>query len=498
MGGGVRIRRARGGVGPRGRGRWCAAACILALAGCSATSTSHPLDGSGPSSGASTSTLAPRDAVHQLLAADGHAGDNFGGALWYNTFEKPIKPVYVATPGEAALSSDGTVAVVGAPGNGAAGKQGSGAVYVYTLQNGRWSQSAKLAADDAAPHDALGWSVAISGDGHSVLVGAPYADVGTNVDIGAAYYFRETGGKWSQVAKLASVDSTAYDSFGWSVGLSRDGQTAIVGATGHDLGFLKDAGAAYVFRRDVVDTTKWTETRRLTAAAPSPGGEFGGAAALSADGSTAAVTELTHFDSQHVLHTGATLVFVSTDGWYTAAQRAKFPDPNHNSNGDTDAYGVNAVLSDDGKVVAIAAPDVNVGTAGGAGATFVYSTTGDWRDPAHNSRLSLFPHDPRPFLYYGSSVALSADGTRLFVGIDGAGVDDQGAAEIVALTRRAPAALRAGLRTPVAPPNATRGRFGTAVALSAAGTTALGTSPWFAVGTSALRGSAYVLTLPAP
>ena len=472
--------------------------CILALAGCSATSTSHPLDGSGPSNGSSTSTLAPRDTVHQLLSADGHAGDNFGGALWYNTFEQPIKPVYVATPGEAALSSDGSVAAVGAPGSSGAGKRGAGAVYVYTLQNGRWSQSAKLAADDAAPYDALGWSVAISGDGHDVLVGAPYADKGANADIGAAYYFRETGGKWAQVAKLAAVDSTAYDSFGWSVGLSRDGETAIVGATGHDVGFLKDAGAAYVFRRDVVDTTKWTETRQLTASAPSPGGELGGAAALSSDGSTAAVTELTHFDSQHVLHTGATLIFTSKDGWYTAEQPAKFGDPNTNSNGDTDAYGVNAVLSDDGKVVAIAAPDVNVGTAGGAGAAFVYSTTGDWRVPAENTSLSLFPHDPRPFMYYGSSVALSADGTRLFVGIDGAGIDDQGAAEIVALTRHAPAALRAAERTPVAPPNSTKGRFGTAVALSADGTTALGTSPWFAVGSAALRGSAYILTLPAP
>ena len=101
-------------------------------------------------------------------------------------------------------------------------------------------------------------------------------------------------------------------------------------------------------------------------------------------------------------------------------------------------------------------------------------------------------------MYYGSSVALTADGARLFVGIDGAGIDDQGAAEIVALTRAAPGRLRAALRTPVAPPNATKGRFGTSVALSADGSTALGTSPWFAVGSAALRGSAYILTLPAP
>jgi hypothetical protein len=471
---------------------------VVALAGCGATATNS--DGTtkvstGPKSTAST---LPKDSrtVQRLLAGDGRAGDNFGGAIWYNTFQKPIKPVYVATPQEAALSSDGTVAAIGAPGNAGDGKKGAGAVYVFADHDGTWSQVAKLTASDAAPYDALGWSVAISGDGHEVVAGAPYDDEGAIGDVGAAYFFRETDGHWAQIAKVRAANAAAYDGFGLSVGLSRDGTRAIVGATGHDRGFLKDAGAVYTFRGQT-DSALWMETGALTPKAPSVSAAFGGAVAFSADGSTAVATELTHFDSKHKLHSGATLVFGSTDAWTTSKQLAIFKDPNRNKDGETDAYGVNAVLSDDGKIAAVASPDVNVGSAGGAGGAYLYSTRGDWRRPADNATLTLLPSAPVPFGYYGSSVALTADGSRLFIGVDGAGSDGQGAGELVRLARSpAGGAVRVTGRVPITAPNATNGRFGTAIALSADGATALGTAPWLTVSGAKARGSAYVLPFP--
>ena len=363
------------------------------------------------------------------------------------------------------------------------------------MQSGHWSQVGELAATDAGPYDGFGWTVAISGDGHEILVGAPFADNGTIVDIGAAYFFRDTGGTWAQVAKVRAADSVAYDGFGWAVGLSRDGLDAIVGATGHDVGALKDAGSAYVFHGDP-NSAVWTQVAALTSRTPRALGEFGGATGLSANGSTAVVTELTHLDSTKGLHTGGTVIFGSADGWKTSRVLAAFTDPNHNSNEDTDAYGVNAVLSDDGTTAAIAAPDVNVGTSGGAGATFVYSTKTNWAAPDVATTLSLFPSDPHPFLYYGSSVALSADGSRLFIGIDGAGSNDQGAGEYVRLARGAAGTLKVTARTPIAAPNTTVGRFGTAIALSADGTTGIGTAPWLTVGGAKTRGGAYVLPFP--
>ena len=266
----------------------------------------------------------------------------------------------------------------------------------------------------------------------------------------------------------------------------------LVGATGHDVGAEKDAGAAYVFKRGAT-SSQWTAAHTLLARPPSASAEFGGGTALSGGGSIAAVTELTHFDSKHVLHTGATSVFGSGDGWKSAQTRSVFADPNHNANGDTDAYGVQAAFSDDGRVLAVVAPDVNVKSAGGVGATYVYRTTGDWSVATQNTTLTLLPTDPAPYLYYGSSVGVSADGSELIIGVDGAGSDDQGAAEVVHLVPgKKPTAAD---RVDIAAPNATKGRFGTAIAMAADAHVAVASAPWLKVGAADLRGAAYVLDL---
>jgi len=477
-------------------------ACAVAVTSCQGTSSgtgasSSPSSSKTSSQTPTSSTTAPKPktVTHELLATDGRAGDNLGGAQAYDTFQTPIKPVYWATPGEAAMSSDGSIAVVGAPANAGSNRTGAGAVYVFGRSGGKWAQAAKLVATDGAQYDGLGWSVAVSGDGHTVVAGAPFADSGHDVDLGAAYVFSDSSGHWTQIARLHGGDSAAYDGFGWSVGISRNGALIAVGATGHDAAGVKDSGTAYVYKRGP-GAFPWVQAAELQRQTPAERGEFGGAVALSADGSILAVTELSNLDGDKVVHSGSTTVFGSSDAWKTNRQRAFFADTNRNDTGDSDAYGVNATISDDGKVIAVAAPDVNVGKAGGAGATYVYRTTGDWRTPAQSSTLPLLPTDPRPFLYYGSSVALSADGSRLFIGIDGAGINDQGAAEVVELAAgRTPTAAD---RTAVDPPHPTKGRFGTAAAISADGTTALSTSPWLTVGGAALRGAAYALTLAPP
>jgi hypothetical protein len=77
------------------------------------------------------------------------------------------------------------------------------------------SEVAKLTADDGAEGDIFGYSVAISGD--TLVVGAPWADVGGVYDQGAAYLFsRNQGGvdAWGQVAKLTADEGATGDYFG--------------------------------------------------------------------------------------------------------------------------------------------------------------------------------------------------------------------------------------------------------------------------------------------
>src|SRR4051794_38682704 len=159
----VRWGKAAGARGARGA-LVVALACVVAtaIAGCG-----KDTGGASPTTGPAATTAnggAPAPEASRLVAADGAAGDNLGGAVWYNTFEQPIKPVYYATAGEAAMSSDGKLAVVGAPGAANGTKPGAGAAYVFVERAGRWSQAAKLVPTVPAAYDAFGWTVAVSGD----------------------------------------------------------------------------------------------------------------------------------------------------------------------------------------------------------------------------------------------------------------------------------------------------------------------------------------------
>jgi hypothetical protein len=470
-------------------------ASLLASCGSSSKGTSGPTT-STTEPGAFTPTTKPSVSLDasQLAAADGAANDYLGGAYYYDTFATPIVPAYYATPGEAAMSSNGEVALVGAPGHAGGGKTGAGAAYVFAKQGNQWSQVAQLVATNAGQYDGFGWSVALSGDGTTALVGAPYHEDGKNQDLGAAYVFHNSGGHWSQVAALRGKDSAAYDGFGWGVGFARDGHTLLVGSPSHKVGSAKGAGAAYVFH-SATGGTGWAEVRELTEAKPAAEDNFGTYVALSSNGSTALVTRQTHTDASKVLHDGATYMLRSTDTWKSSSEVAVFPDTNRNADGTSDQYGVNAVLSDDGRVAAVAAPDVNVNKVGGAGTTFVYMTTGQWAAPAKNTTIKLLPTTPVPFGYFGSSVAVSSDGRKLFIGIDNTGSNGQGSAVLVALPTPATALTSHAplVQTPMPAPHTEQGRFGTAVAMSADGAALLSTSPWLAVGHNHKQGAAFVL-----
>ena len=103
----------------------------------------------------------------------------------------------------------------------------------------------KLTASDGAARDYFGYSVSISADGTTALIGA-YADDDKGSNSGSAYVFKYNGTSWSQQSKLTASDGAASDNFGSSVSISSDGTTALIGAYfDDDKG--ADSGSAYVF-----------------------------------------------------------------------------------------------------------------------------------------------------------------------------------------------------------------------------------------------------------
>jgi hypothetical protein len=153
--------------------------------------------------------------------------------------------------------------------------QGSAYVFVHS-PDGSWSQQAKLIAEDANSGDYFGYSVALDGD--MGVIGAHFADLGDQYNVGAAYVFARQGEVWSQECKLTASDGAAWDIFGCSVAV--DGDTALIGAEWDDNAGGIDAGSAYVFARtDGV----WSAQAKLIAADAQASGCLGWSMSMAND-----------------------------------------------------------------------------------------------------------------------------------------------------------------------------------------------------------------------
>tara|TARA_R110002167_G_scaffold82084_2_gene224217 strand:- start:3433 stop:4698 length:1266 start_codon:yes stop_codon:yes gene_type:complete len=117
----------------------------------------------------------------------------------------------------------------------------AGSAYVFVRTGTTWQQQAKLTAPDGASDDRFGRSVAISGD--TALISAMHQD-DKGANSGSAYIFSRTAGIWSHQTNLTAEDGAPGDVFGFSVALSNN--TALIGATGND-DKGNESGAAYMF-----------------------------------------------------------------------------------------------------------------------------------------------------------------------------------------------------------------------------------------------------------
>jgi hypothetical protein len=147
----------------------------------------------------------------------------------------------------------------------------AGAAAVFTRSGTTWTQQAYIKSSNSSPNDWFGVRLVLSGDGNTLALGAQNEDSGAQGingrqndegadDAGAVYLMTRNGGTWSQLAYVKGSNTEAFDEFGGSVGLSRDGRTMVVGARGEDSNArgangnqadnsVDEAGAAYVFSR---------------------------------------------------------------------------------------------------------------------------------------------------------------------------------------------------------------------------------------------------------
>ena len=297
-----------------------------------------------------------------------------------------------------AVSSDGNTALVGGPEDGA----NAGAVWVFTRAAGVWTQQGpKLVGADAVGGAAkLGWSVALSADGTTAIIGGPGDDGGT----GAAWVFTRSAGVWTQQGgKLVGTGSAGRPDQGSSVALSADGNTVIVGGPRDD----GATGAVWVFTRSA---GLWTQQGpKLVGSGAVHGSYWGGevlqgaSVALSADGATAIVGGLGDNDS------GAAWVFTRSNGVWSQ-QGAKLVGSGAAGNA---LQGISVGVSADGNTAIVGGSEDD----GNIGAAWVFTRAdGVWSQQG-DKLVGSGVVRPDPFgMETDMSVALSGDGMTAVLG----------------------------------------------------------------------------------
>jgi hypothetical protein len=286
-----------------------------------------------------------------------------------------------------ALSADGNTAIMGGPGD----NNGVGAMWVWTRSGTTWTEQAKLSGSGYSGSSGQGWSVALSADGNTAIVGG----FNDNNDFGAAWVFSQIGGTWSQVgSKLVGSGSSGKPGQGLSVALSADGNTALVGGP-NDNSFV---GAAWVFTQS---GGAWSQVgSKLVGSGYSGQPEQGNSVALSADGNTLAVGGPT--DNGDV---GAAWVFTLSGGaWSQVGSKLVGSGASGGAR-----QGQSVALSAGGNNAIVGGNGDN----NGVGAVWVFSQIGGTWNQA-GSKLVGSGYSGQS--YQGWSVALSADASTAIVG----------------------------------------------------------------------------------
>jgi hypothetical protein len=299
-----------------------------------------------------------------------------------------------------ALSADGDVALVGALGTPCGALTFCGAAYVFVRGGGTWTEQARLTPLDPQAGLTFGRDVDLSADGATALVGAYRASCPMGLNCGAAYVFVDSGGVWSQQARLVHALPRPSELFGSSVALSADGGTALVGAPGADCILGPLCGAAFVFVRS---GGSWSEQQALAAGDRGAGEQFGFAVDLSSTGDTALIG--TPVDCLPGPPCGSAYVFLRSGGTWAQEQKLTSPDPSA-----AQRFGNAVALDGGGEAALIGAPGDFAINSGGRAYLFTRGG-GGW-----TLLQPLIPLENEPANLFGQAVALSGDATRALAG----------------------------------------------------------------------------------
>ncbi len=293
----------------------------------------------------------------------------------------------------------------------------SGAVFVYSRDSGgSWSEQAYIKADAPRKGGNFGRSIALGANGNVLAVGSP--GYGDNLT-GAVYLFERNDSDWSQADII--IGQTNVRQLGRSIALNADG-TRLAAAEAPNV-----SSSVYVF---ALQTGNWVEQQKLTPPSVGITGDFGTALALSDDGNTLAIADhaekcvISEINNPaadscvvNASYAGAVHIYQYSSDW----ERQAYIKPSNMDGGDYFGQGVS--LSADGNLLAVgapreasngkgfeAAPNNNDNYRSGAAYLFKREQS-QWQQTAYLKAPNNDPSD-----LFGSTIALSGDGSLLVVG----------------------------------------------------------------------------------
>ena len=282
-----------------------------------------------------------------------------------------------------AISGDGNTVAVGAPG----ANSNAGSVQIFVRGTGdTWSRQTRLTGSNTGSGAMFGSAVSLSTNGNRLVVGSP----GNN----CAIIFTRTGTAWAQSAVLNPV-SNAYTDFGTSASMDGTGTRAVVGGPTTDYMGTK-SGRAFVF----AFTTTWNQEATLGWNPTYPGSYLGDSVAIDSAGTEVIVGS-----------PGSTTVrFFTRSGtsWSETDYQSFLAD-------DPGRLGDAVDISADGNFAAVGAPT----TSSSKGSMFPLRDpdTGGWTTQYYGAST---PTGTAADDLFGSAVAVSGDGSLMIAGAPGA------------------------------------------------------------------------------
>ena len=160
-----------------------------------------------------------------------------------------------------------------------------GAIYEFSLENGTWTQTAKITGSISANTTGSYFGQSCCRQGDYLFVGAPYSD-DTKTNSGIGYVFHSSSTGWTEVQKIGGSGKNGDNlttNFGTAVAVSEDGSKLVFASStdsGTDGG---NQGALYVFESG---SSGYVEIQRIehTGLSGKQGDRFGTSMAINSDG----------------------------------------------------------------------------------------------------------------------------------------------------------------------------------------------------------------------